>query len=269
MNQRLASKTLLFLILVAVPIFGCYRYYTQIKILPEDFRTLYAFWLLPKWSPVLYASNMYLWGSILGLILGLYVWRTGYHNIRRHLERILKLAKLTLQSVITGILIWLIFDIWYSGIENTSGIEFADFVHNFLAFLAVYQYILFWGLLGYGLCVVFQRRILPFVCLFGLQVYEIFWGIHYLQRLELVLPTAISRVPIALAYPVWKKDSWAAEYPSLLASTPMTFTSKYQIVDVGLLWIFVVESIYLLLVGCIIFLNSSKEETKQCIGVQS
>jgi hypothetical protein len=269
MKYRLASKTFLFFLFVIAPIFGCYRYYTQLQILTEDFRPLYAYWLLPKWSPVLYASNMYLWGSILGLILGIYVWRAGKHTISGHLKQIVALLKLTLQCVITGILIWFLFDIWYSGIRNINVQGFVDLVRDCLAFLAVYQYILIWGVMSYGLCVAFQRRILPFVMLFALQVYELFWGIHHLQRFELVLPTAISRVPIALAYPVWKKDSWAADYPSLLASTPMTFTSKYQILDVGLLWILVVESIYVLLIGCIIYLNSSKEETKQCNGIPS
>jgi hypothetical protein len=269
MAKRFATKMVLFLTIIAAPLYGCFRYYTQIKILPEEFLPLYAFWLLPKWSPVMYASNMYLWGGILGLILGVYAWCDGYLNIRRHLEQTLHLAKLTLQSVITGILIWLLFDVWYYGFRSITKIEIADLVHNFLALLAVYQNMLFWALLSYGLCVVFQKRILSFVCLFGLQIFELFWGIHHLQRLELVLPTAISRVPIALAYPVWKKGSWAADYPSLLASTPMIFTSKYQIVDVGLLWILVVECIYLLLVGCALFLNSLKEDTKQCIGIQS
>ena len=269
MKYSIVSKTFLFFLFAIAPIFGCYRYYTQLQILTEDFRPLYAYWLLPEWSPILYGSNMYLWGSILGLILGIYVWHAGNHTIRGHLKQIVVLSKLTLQSVITGILIWFLFDTWYSGIHNIRVQGFLDVVHDCLAFVAVYQSIFFWGILVYGLCAVFQKRILPFALLFGLQVYELLWGIHHLQRFELVLPTAISRIPIALAYPVWKKDSWAADYPSLLASTPMTFTSNYQIVDVGLLWILVVESIYVLLVGCIIYLKSSKEDSKKCIGIPS
>lgn len=256
--RKAYQRLIIGLLMGVIPLFGCFRYYEGLSKMSDEWRPLYYYWLFPQWSPVLYASNMYLYGSILGVILGLLVWKPVGHSAENHFWNFVKLAKLILFATLIGVLIWLCFDLWYtSGKINFVTVSiYKALTRDVLAIAAVYQYMLFWSVMAYGIAELVRWRIIALVVLVGEQLYELFWGMHHLQRLEVVLPTAISRIPIALSYPVWKDNSWASDYPSLIASTPMTFTSKYQIVDVGIPWVIVVEVIYISLVVCAVYFRS-------------
>lgn len=252
-------KMLFVLLLMAVvPAVGCYRYYFLLGFIPEEAKLNYSYWLLPKWSPVMFASHMYLYGSIVGVLIGLTIWKKGMSSVSDHLQRVGKMAAATLSYTLVGVLTWFVFDAWFTFGRNDSGnISFLGWlVRDFFAYIAVFQNIMFWAILAYGLVEIIRWRVVAFTVLVGLQLFELFWGMHHIQRFEVVLPTAVSRIPIALAFPVWRENSWAAEFPSLIASTPMTLTSQYQVVEVGIPWIVTVEVIYISLVVCVMYFKT-------------
>lgn len=193
------------------------------------------------------SSSMWQWGGLLGTVIGL----TAGSN---HAPQVLSVRK-QLNMLALRSLFFVLFGsaVWYGCVcvvEVHQNLTFSwNFVitKNLLAFFATVQYVLFWALLSYSLNSVIRRWFVSFCSLVGIQLIELFWVIPNHPEWEVVLPTGISRLPISLAYPVWQTDSWAAPYPSLLASMPMITDANYVPLDVGVGWVVLIEGVYLLL----------------------
>lgn len=160
------------------------------------------------------------WGGIAGTILGISQVRTQLaHDIRNLTGRVVLVIVAGWAGWIWGLIVFRELPV----VHHLAW--FQPIVHDMLGILAITQYVLFWAFLAYAVRSVIKPPILvgglfialQCVELFGMALHEPFW--------EAMMPTAISRLPLALSYPVWKASSWTSGHPSFLYSTPVVTRS--------------------------------------------
>lgn len=243
------------LILVVSPgllaYFAAEFYIHRALLIHLPLRIKLAFWLHWLWTPVMVSSVLYQWGGILGIIIGL---SQNNSQLPKTLIHIISYATSVVLIGWFGWLIGLLFSVHISSdIPHMS--SYHPVTHDILATAAVWQYIVFWAFLSYALRGVIKYPILVGSLLFVVQFAELFWlGLHY-PFVEAMMPTAISRLPVALAYPVWEHHSWASKHPSLISSTPVVLQSGSTLY-IRPIYAGIIEGLYMLIGGLLILWSS-------------
>ena len=204
------------------------------------------YWLSPTFAGIQAGNNILLWSGMLSCICSSIL-------SAKHLPRLFSLKAF-------GILLFFSFMNTVICVATTWGYEEIMFtrnqpltlelvVHTMHMIAGMFFFITFWSLFGYGLRLTLNSRFIASMAGSMIQLAEIFLIMRTYPKIEIYLPTALSRQVIVDNFPFWDVHSWAYQPNAFsFASSPMLVDNKYNILHIGWTWVVVFLIWYLLVV---------------------
>lgn len=222
---------------------------TAVKILGTHPEFNVFYWLSPEFCVIQTGNFILLFGGIFACIFGTI--------LPSERNNILLQTFSTMKKLLIGNFIFLVTSILTSfileelTIPHVRNINISKDIlfHSLKMFIAVYVFLSFWGMIGYGLKLTFSNIPIALILGTSIQLLEIYVIFFYLKSTFLkFLPTALSRQIVVYQFPFWKLDSWANVKSVIpFASGPIIMDKSLQLVKINYIWIFCFLTWYILL----------------------
>ncbi|EMS72845.1 hypothetical protein [Ruminiclostridium cellobioparum] len=223
---------------------------TAVKILESHPEFNVFYWLSPEFCVIQTGNFILLCGGIFACIFGTILPSEKNNFLLQIFSTMKKLLIGNFIFWVTSILTsFILEELTISYVRNIN-ISKDILFHSLKMFIAVYIFLSFWGMIGYGLKLTFSNIPIALILGTSIQLLEIYVIFFYLKSTFLkFLPTALSRQIVVYQFPFWELDSWANVKSVIpFASAPLIMDKSLQLVKINYIWIFCFLIWYLLLV---------------------
>lgn len=206
------------------------------------------YWLNYKVSFIQFGNNMIIFSGVLSCAFGVFI-PIKKRNNKKDIDNIIQWNFLyTLSSAIFSFVVSFIISSFLIK-SSEIVIHFNLFFRSICMLTGYFLYMTFWSLFGYSLKTIFKRRIIIFTSICLVQYIELFLlkDVSF-YKLNLFLPTSLSRELVVKQFPFWKEGNWS-NIPGVfpLGNVTMMHNEFYELIDIPFIWVLFMLSLFLII----------------------